>query len=251
MHEVQAYFPSVSYPERIVADETEPGVVALHLKRYAFAVPHCADKDVLDAACGTGYGSSFLAQSAKAVTAIDVSEETIEYARRRYDAPNITFATMDAHALELPDGSLDTVCAFEMIEHVERPAVVLSEFARVLRPGGTLVVSTPRAAESTTSPENPFHVQEWEAADFEALLRSRFRTVELYGQWRKQTTAHRLAQRLDVLGLRRRIPALRGAARALGTAPTAELTLSDIVIERDSLSRASEIVAVCRDALPG
>ena len=53
--------PDVAYPERIVPDDTEPGIVALHLKRYVFAEPWCRDKDVLDLACGVGYGSAYLA----------------------------------------------------------------------------------------------------------------------------------------------------------------------------------------------
>jgi len=239
----------LAHPERIVPDETPAGVVALHLRRYAFAAPWCAGANVLDAACGVGYGTAYLAKDARQVLGIDVDSETIDYARSRYGAPNITFATMDAHALDVPDGELDAVCAFEMIEHVDHPEAVLMEFARVLRPGGTLVVSTPRARASTTRPDNPFHVQEWAPADFEVLLRTRFRTVELFGQRRKQTAAHRIAQRLDVLGLRRRVPALRSASRVLGTPPTEELTLSDIVIDRESLGKGSEIVAVCRDQI--
>lgn len=221
----------------------------LHLCRYEFAAPLCADADVLDAACGVGYGTAHLATTARRVLGIDVDHASVEYAQRRYAAPNITFTVMDAHALDIPDGGVDTVCAFEMIEHVERPEDVLAEFARVLRPAGALVVSTPRAEASTRSPDNPFHVQEWAPVDFEALLRSRFRTVELFGQRRRQTGAHRLAQRLDVLGLRRRIPALRSMSRVLGTPATEEIALSDVVIDRESLFRGSEIVAVCRDPI--
>lgn len=239
----------MAHPERIVPDETPAGVVALHLRRYEFAAPLCARADVLDAACGVGYGAAYLAKDARHVLGIDVDRETIEYARRRYGAPNITFATMDAHALDVPDGTIDTVCAFEMIEHVDRPRDVLAEFVRVLRPAGALVISTPRAQTTTASPDNPFHVQEWTPASFDALLRTRFRTVELFGQRRKQTAAHRIAQRFDVLGLRRRVPALRGASRVLGTPSTEDLTLSDVVIDRESLGRGSEIVAICRDPL--
>ena len=118
--------------------------------------------------------------------------------------------------------------------------------ARVLRPGGTYLVSTPRAGETTRSPENPFHEVELSRAEFEALLRRHFDEVELYGQRRLQTARHRIAQRLDVLGLRRRLPGARRLSRVLGTAPTAEVTSDGIVIERGGLERASELVAVCR-----
>jgi len=83
------------------------------------------------------------------------------------------------------------------------------------------------------------------ASDFERILRDHFAEVELYGQRRLQTRRHRLVQRLDVLGLRRRLPFLRPAARLLGTAPMADVTLDEIVIARGDLGRASELVAVC------
>jgi len=50
----------MTYPERIVPDESAPGIVALHLKRYVFAEPYCEGRTVLDAACGAGYGSAQL-----------------------------------------------------------------------------------------------------------------------------------------------------------------------------------------------
>lgn len=233
-------------PERIVPDDTPSGVVALHLSRYAFAAPLCAGVDVLDAACGVGYGSAHLAEVARHVVGVDIDRESIEYARERYGLANVRFEVMDLHLLELPDASFDCVCSFETIEHVEVPERALAELARVLRSRGVLVISTPKARTTTTSPVNPHHRQEWSQGDFEALLRRHFEDVELYGQWRPQTRAHRIAQRLDVLGLRRRFAALRRAGRVLGTTSTEELTLDDIVIEPGALDRATEIVAICR-----
>jgi hypothetical protein len=116
----------------------------------------------------------------------------------------------------------------------------------VLRPGGAFVVSTPRAERTVLRPDNRFHEVELAREDFEALLRTRFDEVELYGQRRLQTRRHRLLQRADVLGLRRRLTFLRPASRLLGTPPMAEVGSEGIVIERDRLDRAAELVAVCR-----
>jgi SAM-dependent methyltransferase len=236
---------TLTYPERIVPDETDPGIVALHLKRYEFAARWCRDASVLDAGCGVGYGSAFLGESAAAVLGVDVSEETIDYARRRYGSETVAFRVLDLAALDLPDASFDAVCAFEVIEHVDDPEAVLAELARVLRDTGTLVVSTPQVAQTTRSPDNPFHHVEYARADFEALLRGSFAAVELYGQRRLQTRRHRLMQRLDVLGLRKRLTFLRPAAVLVGTAPMAEATADDIVIERTGIEGATELVAVC------
>ena len=236
----------MSQPERIVPDETEPGIVALHLKRYEFAAPFCADKEVLDAGCGVGYGSAFLGRGARRVVGVDRDPESIEYARRRYAAPNVEFRVADLLALDLPDDSFDVVCAFEAIEHLPDRDAFLAHVRRVLRPGGTFVVSTPRVDETNELPENPFHEVELSRADFEAMLVRRFDQVELYGQRRLQTARHRALQRADVLGLRKRLTFLRPAARLLGTPPTTEVTSADIVIERDGLEHATELVAVCR-----
>lgn len=196
----------VSDPERIVPDDDLAGVVAAHLKRYDFARPCCAGKEVLDAACGVGYGSAYLGEQAARVVGVDISEESVTYARGRYAAPHVTFEVMDVQALAFPDESFDAACSFETIEHVPHPERAVAELARVLCPGGTLVVSTPRVAVTTHAPANPFHRVEYSHADFEALLRSRFADVEIYGQ-----------RRLD-----------------------------DLVITRDEVERATEIVAVCR-----
>jgi SAM-dependent methyltransferase len=236
----------LTYPERIVPDETSPGILALHLKRYEFARPWCRDRAVLDAGCGVGYGAAHLAEVAESVVGVDRAEEAIAYARERYARPNLELRVGDLLDLDAAGGSFDVVCSFETIEHLEDVDAFLAEVVRVLRLDGVFLVSTPRVDETTASPENPFHHVELSPGDFEALLRRSFREVELYGQRRLQTARHRLMQRLDVLGLRKRLLFLRPTSRLLGTAPMAEVTTNGIVIERGALERASELVAVCR-----
>ena len=236
----------MAHPERIVPDETAPGILALHLKRYEFARPHCVDAEVLDAGCGVGYGSAYLAEVASRVVGVDVSEDAIAYARERYGRPNLEFVVGDLLALEFDGASFDAVCSFETIEHVEDVERYLAEISRVLRADGIFAVSTPRVDATTRAPENPFHRVELSRDDFESALRTRFEDVELYGQHRLQTTRHLLLQRVDVLGLRKRLPFLRRASRLVGTAPMTDVTLDEIAIERDAIDRASELVAVCR-----
>jgi SAM-dependent methyltransferase len=236
----------VSQPERIVPDETEPGIVALHRKRYEFALRFCEEKVVLDAGCGVGYGSALLAERARRVVGVDLDRGAIDYARGRYAAPNVEFAVGNLLALDLPDASFDVVCSFETIEHVSDRDRYVREMRRVLRPRGTYLVSTPRADETTDRPANPHHTVEFSRPDFEAFLRRHFDEVALYGQHRLQTRRHRLLQRLDVFGLRKRLTFLRPASRLLGTAPMAEVESEDIVISAENVDHATELIAVCR-----
>lgn len=236
----------MSYPERILPDETEPGVVALHLKRYDFALQWCDGREVLDVACGAGYGSALLATVARRVVGGDVDAGSVAYAKERYARPNAEFLVLDATSLPFGDRAFDTFCSFETIEHVDEPQRVVAEAARVLRDDGTFLVSTPQVAVTTTSPENPFHRIELSRTDFAALLDEHFADVELLGQRRIETRRHRTLRRLDILGLRRRSAALRRASALTGTRAIEHVRLDDIVIAADGVERAAELYAVCR-----
>jgi SAM-dependent methyltransferase len=235
----------MSHPERIIPDETSAGILALHLKRYDFARTYVDGKDVLDAACGVGYGTAYLAETAAQVVGIDVDRDAVVYAAERYPAPNIAFQQMDVTSLSFPDASFDVVVSFETLEHLADPAAAAREAARVLRDCGVYVASTPRADVTDTAPENPFHTIEYSPEDFAELLGDVFKNVELYGQRRRETRRHKLLRNLDVFGIRRRMR-VPGVAAITGSQPTTDLMLADIEIERGKLRGASEIIAVCR-----
>lgn len=93
----------------------------------------------LDAACGTGRFTDFLAKRGHRVIGVDSSPDMLAYARRR--VPGGEFHVGELERLPLPDDSVDViVCALALV-HVPRLQPVLGEFARVLRPGGDLVIS--------------------------------------------------------------------------------------------------------------
>jgi SAM-dependent methyltransferase len=93
----------------------------------------------LDAACGTGRFAEFLARRGHQVIGVDSSPDMLAHARRR--VPDGEFHLGELDRLPLPDDSVDViVCALALV-HLPRLQPALAEFARVLRPGGDLVIS--------------------------------------------------------------------------------------------------------------
>jgi SAM-dependent methyltransferase/GT2 family glycosyltransferase len=157
-----------------------------HWHRYFLAARFASDADVLDLACGQGYGSNYLAAYAKSVVGVDVDATTIEQAARAYNAPNLRYLQGSVEAIPLPANSVDLVVSFETIEHVsaEQQAAFFAEVRRVLRPAGKLVISTPDKAVYSTARgySNPYHVREYERAEFVETLRASFAHVRIAGQ---------------------------------------------------------------------
>ena len=83
-----------------------------HYHRYAFAQILVKDKKVLDAACGEGYGSDILAETAKQVTGIDIDSKSIEHASNRYKKDNLSYKHESCTQLSFTDNSFDVVVSF-------------------------------------------------------------------------------------------------------------------------------------------
>jgi SAM-dependent methyltransferase len=239
--------PKHRVPERIDPLKEPPGIVAHHLKKYDFSRPQLSGT-VIDVACGVGYGTDFLGSACERVIGLEIAEEAIDIARDRYRKDNVWFVQGNAERLPFPDESANSVTCFEGIEHFVDPQAHLAEVARVLKPEGTYFVSTPHPDAHEHGADNPFHLHEFDPERFEALLSASFAEVSMFGQFRVQTEAHRTAQKLDVLGLRRIAwlrPLTKWVSRsALRTAPTEEASLDDLEI-RHFEGEATEYVAVC------
>src|SRR5215470_2202642 len=77
--------------ERVIPGEVDIDLMNEHLARYTFAARLARGKRVLDAGCGTGYGSAELAHAAVAVVGIDCAIEAVSFARANYRLPNLQF----------------------------------------------------------------------------------------------------------------------------------------------------------------
>src|SRR5271170_3102314 len=150
---------------------------------YQRLAQRCAGLDVLEAGCGEGYGADLIAGVARRVTALDYDETTVAHVRARY--PRV--AVMHANLTELPlaDGSVDVVVNFQVIEHLWDQVRFVSECARVLRPSGLLMVSTPNRitfSPGRDTPINPFHTRELNADELsELLVEAGFAEVSISG----------------------------------------------------------------------
>jgi hypothetical protein len=157
-----------------------------HWHRYAFARAFAPGRRVLDAACGEGYGSALLARAGGQVLGVDIEPGAVAHARARYaGVPGLRFEAGDATALDaLPDAGFDLIVSFETLEHVHAHERLMDGFARLLAPGGLLLVSTPDKHTYTdlTGEQNPHHVRELYRDQFEALLAARFPARRLYAQ---------------------------------------------------------------------
>jgi len=156
-----------------------------HWHRYHFARRWVAGREVLDVACGEGYGTALLARDAASVVGVDVSAKAIAHAQSVYaNVSNARFECASCTKLPLADASVDVAVTFETIEHIEGQEAFLAELARVLRPSGLLVLSCPNRLEYRDKRgfDNPFHVKELYREELAKLVGARFPHSAWYGQ---------------------------------------------------------------------
>lgn len=150
-----------------------------HLHRYFLARSLVGGLDVLDVACGEGYGSALLAQVARSVTGLDYDADAVAHACAAFSGPETEFVQGSATAMPFAEASFDAVVSFETIEHFAGHDEFLAEIRRVLRPGGLLIASSPDKTfySAPGMRPNPFHVRELTRAEFFGLLQRNFSHV--------------------------------------------------------------------------
>lgn len=161
------------------------GVIRLeHLHRYFIACELVDGRDVLDLACGEGYGSALMSRRAKSVIGVDIAADAITHARQNYTAPNLSFLEGSATTVPLSDASVDLVVSFETIEHLTDHEAMLADIRRVLRPEGILLLSSPnkKIYSDESGYQNPFHQKELYTSELIALVARYFPNLRHYGQ---------------------------------------------------------------------
>jgi SAM-dependent methyltransferase len=165
--------------------ETANPIQRLLLGRFLRAVDaeaaDAAPARVLDVGCGEGIVAERFARllSEATILGVDADDVRLRIAWERRGLGNLSFATASAYDLPFGEASFDLVCAFEVLEHLERPRDALAEMARVSRQ--SLLVSVPREPHWQLSHlvagrnlrrfgDTPGHINHWSRAAFASLI---------------------------------------------------------------------------------
>jgi len=171
------------YPDEVdTADRREREALAIHVERYRFAAEHLSGARVLDMACGAGYGTALLAEASEAgrhVVGVDIDEEAVGYARKRYARPGIEFVSSNAMTFRA-GARFDTIVSLETIEHLPEPQGFLECLLGLLAPGGSIIASVPTTPSVDA---NPNHLHDFTERSFSRMFEKRgFRRGPVYRQ---------------------------------------------------------------------
>ena len=193
--------------ERVSRDASDNFVFQRSLLAYDRAA-EIVSGDVLEIGTGTGYGIELVAPHCDRFVTVD------KYAAGGdRHAANVEFRRMCVPPLGFGDESFDFVITFQVIEHIDDDAAFVREIARVLRPGGRMILTTPNAPMSLT--RNPWHIREYTAAELRSLLGSEFSSVEALGvsgnarvmeYYEQNRRSVKRITRFDILDLQHRLP---------------------------------------------
>jgi len=170
------------FDERLILENKQDNIIYNeHLVRYEFARQFVQEKEVLDIACGSGYGTKILAKSgAKKVTGIDISEDAVKIAQEKYSQENIKYITANAEDTKQIDHNFDLVVSFETIEHLKNADKFLQEIKRITKPDGLVFISTPN--REVSQEKNPYHLKEYNKQEFQELINKYFKYYKILDQ---------------------------------------------------------------------
>ena len=169
--------------------------------------------DVLEVGCGEGRGIDLLTPRARSFTAVDKIKPVIDALQKKH--PLARMISMNIPPLTgLADNAYDLVVSFQVIEHIQDDALFLQEINRVLKPGGTALLTTPNRRLSLT--RNPWHIREYLPEELGQLARKFFFRTEVKGitgndkvmtYYEENKRSVQRFTRWDILDLQHKLPA--------------------------------------------
>lgn len=176
--------------ERVIPDESMASKeeYLLYL-RFLFAYEFAKDKisessSVLEMGCGAGYGANLLSQHVKEIIGLDVDQDMIAYALKKYGSENCFFKLYDGIKIPYQDNTFDAVVSLQVIEHIQDDSNYISEIHRVLKNNGIFILTTPNKTlrlKPNQRPWNRFHVREYDQHELEGVLKTKFFDVKIQG----------------------------------------------------------------------
>ena len=146
------------------------------LSAYQFAKPYIKGH-LLELGCGEGRGVELLAPLAKSYLGVDKIERVIEQLKDRF--PDYSFLSDIFPPFSFEDNQFDSIVSFQVIEHIRKDEEFIKEICRVLKPGGTALITTPNI--KMTLSRNPWHEREYTADGLITLCEQYFSNVEMKG----------------------------------------------------------------------
>jgi 2-polyprenyl-3-methyl-5-hydroxy-6-metoxy-1,4-benzoquinol methylase len=162
--------------------------------RYLTAIKmlECKPGDrILDAGSGEGVGSLYCSRRGAIVYALEYDSAGCQLGkeialREGLFGRRVLFLRGDVYATAFPDATFDGIISLEVIEHMKEVDTYLRELRRVLKPSGTLVISTPLAL-SNGQLQDPYHFREFTAESLHAALSEMFSRVVVRSCWNERT----------------------------------------------------------------
>lgn len=246
-------------------DERSKLVWLPHKRTYEFASKLCENKNVLEVGCGEGWGSNLIAGFAKKVTAIDIDNQAISYAKKKFNRNNLFFRKLNIYNLKKINHKFDIVVSFQVIEHLKDIDSYLSNIKEKLTKNGILIISTPN--KSSNHVKSPYHFNEYTKKEIIKILQKYFNVHSVYGLYadkkifpiiNTRKKYNKLLLKIDPFNLIRFIPLrIQSVIFALGSRIVGfilqqndslnfnKINTNNFLFNKNVTREASDIVVVC------
>ena len=215
-----------------------------HLVVYEWIADRVHGRRVVDLACGEGYGSDVLANTA----AERDRRRRQPRGLRALPRPSTSACAFERNMVEIWQGDVDCVVFLQTIEHIQDPDAMMAHIRELIEPDGVAYVSTPNVLTLAPAGEersgNPWHVREYKPEEYRELCERHFGDVELLGLFHaRKLRAHQVA--IEHLGWDRIHQTLH-LTRPFYERFNPAISASDFTLRRGGLDRSLDLLAVLK-----